>query len=79
MDFRPGDLVIKNTGGNKMKIISCQDEKVECAWFTETYHESTFNQNDLVHFGQYKSILVKEKREDLINQILNETIQNNNK
>jgi uncharacterized protein YodC (DUF2158 family) len=75
MKFKPGDLVIKSTGGNKMKIISCQDTSVDCAWFTETYHESTFDECELVPINQYQTILLTEKREDLIDQILNETYE----
>ena len=74
MNFKPGDLVIKSTGGNKMKIISCSNDQVDCVWFTEKYNESTFNKKDLIPFSQYGSVLVTEKRDDLINQILNETI-----
>ena len=76
MKFRPGDLVIKNTGGNKMRIISCESSNVECVWFTESYHESSFKEEELIPFNQYKSVLITEKRDDLIDQILNETIHN---
>ena len=34
MRFKPGDLVIKNTGGNKMRIISYDGSTVECGWIT---------------------------------------------
>ena len=44
MKFKPGDLVIKNTGGNKMRIISYNTEGVECGWITESYHEETFDE-----------------------------------
>jgi uncharacterized protein YodC (DUF2158 family) len=71
MKFKPGDLVIKNTGGNKMKIISYNNEGVECGWITESYHEKTFDEKELIPFNQYESILILEKRDDLINQILN--------
>lgn len=70
MKFKPGDLVIKNTGGNKMRILSCDNDKVECGWFTESYHESTFEENDLIPYNQYQNVLLTEKRDDLINQIL---------
>ena len=70
MKFKPGDLVIKNTGGNKMRILSCEGSKVECGWFTESYHQSSFNEKDLVPYSQYHTILLTEKREDLINQLL---------
>ena len=77
MKFKPGDLVIKNPGGNKMRILSYVNNKVECGWFTESYHESVFNEQDLVPYNQYQTILLTEKRDDLISQILNETIQSN--
>lgn len=70
MFFKPGDLVIKNTGGNKMTIISCDNNKIECGWFTEKYHESTFEKNDLIPFSQYERVIKVEKRNDLIGQIL---------
>jgi uncharacterized protein YodC (DUF2158 family) len=70
MKFKPGDLVIKNTGGNKMRILSCVNNKIECGWFTESYHESLFDEKDLIPYNQYQKILLTEKREDLINQIL---------
>lgn len=72
MKFRPGDLVIKNTGGNKMRILSYNSDGVECGWFTEKYHQKTFKEEDLVPISQYSTILLTEKRHDLINQILNE-------
>lgn len=70
MKFKPGDLVIKNTGGNKMRILSCEGSVVECGWFTESYHQSSFNEKDLIPYSQYRNILISEKRDDLINQIL---------
>ena len=47
MKFRPGDLVIKNTGGNKMRIISYDKSGVQCGWITEVYHEDFFNEEEL--------------------------------
>jgi uncharacterized protein YodC (DUF2158 family) len=70
MRFKPGDLVIKNTGGNKMRIISYNNEGVECGWITESYHEQTFDEKELIPLNQYQSVLKTEKRDDLINQIL---------
>ena len=70
MFFKPGDRVIKNTGGNKMTIISCTDETANCVWITENFHESTFNVKELLPLNQYDKIRRGEKREDLINQLL---------
>ena len=70
MSFKKGDLVIKNTGGNKMCILSRDNNKIECGWFTERYHESIFEEKDLIPFSQYQGIIKTEKRNDLISQIL---------
>lgn len=70
MFFNPGDRVIKNTGGNKMTIVSCNDEVANCVWYTESYNESTFRIKDLLPLNQYDKIKKVEKREDLISQIL---------
>ncbi len=70
MIFKPGDLVIKYTGGNKMRILSCENNKIECGWFTESYHESTFEEKELVYFNQFDKIMIFEKRDELISQIL---------
>lgn len=73
MKFKPGDLVIKSTGGNKMKIISPNsDGGYDCGWVTEKYHEQSFSEDDLIPLSQYKSSLINEKRDDLINQILSQ-------
>jgi len=70
MFLKPGDRVIKNTGGNKMTVISCTDEFANCVWYTENYHESTFKIKDLLPLNQYDRIKKLEKRDDLISQIL---------
>ena len=73
MKFKPGDLVIRNTGGNKMRIISYNNTNdVECGWITESYHQQSFDEDDLIPLSQYKTVLLTEKRDDLINQLLNE-------
>jgi uncharacterized protein YodC (DUF2158 family) len=72
MKFKPGDLVIKNTGGNKMRILECSDDgKVNCVWATESLHNGTFDEKDLVYINEYNQIIMLEKRDDLINKIIN--------
>jgi uncharacterized protein YodC (DUF2158 family) len=66
-----GDLVIKNTGGNKMKVISISNGIAECAWIAESFNQGNFNVNDLLPISQYKNLFKEEKREDVINLILN--------
>lgn len=70
MKFNPGDLVIKSSGGNKMKVVSFNGNGYDCGWFTEKYHEEFFNEEELVSISQYKSSLMNEKRDDLIKKIL---------
>ena len=70
MFFNPGDRVIKNTGGNKMTVVSCSGEFANCVWYTENYNESTFKIKDLIPLNQYDKIKKTEKRDDLISQIL---------
>jgi uncharacterized protein YodC (DUF2158 family) len=72
MKFKPGDMVIKNTGGNKMTISDKLSEGVyKCLWFVESkLNESTFNEEDIVTLIEWKRLLKKEEREYKINQIL---------
>jgi uncharacterized protein YodC (DUF2158 family) len=71
MKFKPGDLVIKNTGGNKMRVVECKEDGLcDCVWATENLHEGLFNEEDLVSINDYKSVILTEKRDDLINKIL---------
>ena len=71
MKFKPGDLVIKNTGGNKMRIMECKDNGlVDCVWATEDIHEGLFNEEDLISINDYNNVMRTEKRDDLINKIL---------
>ena len=78
MKFKPGDLVIKNTGGNKMRILECKDDgTVDCVWATDDLHEGLFSEDDLVSVRDYNNItIIKEKREDLINAILDNNLKN---
>jgi len=73
MRFKPGDLVIKISGGNKMRVVDYIDDvTVDCIWATEDIHEANFNENDLVPISEYKLMLITEQRDDLIDNILNE-------
>ena len=70
MRFKPGDTVIKMTGGNKMKIIGYTNLGISCAWITEHYNEETFTEDELVLVSEYKSLLNNYRRDDAINKIL---------
>lgn len=72
MKFKPGDLVIKNTGGNKMRILEYKENgMVSCVWATEILNSGVFEEGDLVTLNEYKtSLIVTEKRLDIIKSIL---------
>ncbi len=72
--FRIGDIVIKVTGGNKMRISEAADNKYNCIWFVEsTMHEKIFDEDEIVTLDEYKEKYIKiEEREDKINQIFKE-------
>jgi uncharacterized protein YodC (DUF2158 family) len=65
-----GDLVIKNTGGNKMKVVSIQGDKVECAWITEFFNQGLFDIQELLPYSEYGKLFQEEKRNDKIQTIL---------
>jgi len=68
--IRVGDLVIKNTGGNKMRVISISSGIAECAWITESFNQGIFPVQDLVPLSDYKNLFKEEKRNDKIQSIL---------
>ena len=71
MKFNPGDLVIKNTGGNKMRILGYDDDGlVDCIWATDIIQEGHFKEEDLASIDDYKDVIKHEKRDDIINNIL---------
>ena len=65
-----GEIVIKNTGGNKMRVISISDGVAECVWMTESFNQSYFNLNDLVPISQYGTIFKDQYREEKIDKLL---------
>lgn len=65
-----GEIVIKNTGGNKMRVISIENGIAECAWFTDSFNQGNFNINELVPISEYGTIFKEEKRNDKIQTIL---------
>lgn len=72
MKFKPGDIVIKTTGGNKMTIFDkVSDGVYKCLWFVESScKESVFNEDEIVTIPEWKRLLKTEEREDKINQLL---------
>ena len=71
MRFKCGDIVIKNTGGNKMTISDRVVDGYKCLWFVEnSLNEKIFKEDEIVTLNEYKRFLKTEEREDKINQIL---------
>ena len=73
MKFKPGDIVIKTTGGNKMTIFDCLSQGIyKCIWLVESnLRESTFNEDDIVFLDDYRRFLKTEERDDKINKLFN--------
>ena len=71
MKFKPGDIVIKTTGGNKMTVFDKISEGVyKCLWFVgSSYNESIFNEDEIVSIPEWKNLLKIEERDDKINKI----------
>lgn len=72
MKYKPGDIVIKTTGGNKMTISDkVSDGVYRCLWFVESScKESVFKEEEIVTISEWKKLLKTEEREDKINQLL---------
>lgn len=71
MSFKIGDIVIKNTGGNKMTIHEKVNSGYMCFWFSENkLNERFFTEEEIVTLKEYERLLKTEEREDKINQLL---------
>jgi uncharacterized protein YodC (DUF2158 family) len=70
--YKPGDIVIKTTGGNKMRVFDrVSDGVYKCLWFVESScNESVFKEEEIVTLTEYKRFLKTEEREDKIKQLL---------
>ena len=72
MKYKPGDVVIKTTGGNKMTVFDKVNDSYKCLWFVESsMNESEFKEEEIVSLNEYKRFLKTEEREDKINQLIN--------
>jgi uncharacterized protein YodC (DUF2158 family) len=72
MKYKPGDVVIKTTGGNKMTVFDKVNDSYKCLWYVESsMNESEFKEEEIVTLNEYKRFLKTEEREDKINQLLN--------
>lgn len=66
--FKVGDIVIRKTGGNKMRIMEISDNYILCGWICELYIEQKFNLNELTF---YESYVRSGERLSIIDEILN--------
>ncbi len=71
MKFKPGDIVIKSNGGNKMTIFDrLSDNLYRCIWFVgSSYNESTFTEDQIVSIPEWRKLIKSEERDDKINQL----------
>lgn len=74
MKYKPGDVVIKTTGGNKMTITQEYKNGLEyyykCYWFVGSdLHEELFREDDIITLEDYKRYLKIEERDDKLNQL----------
>ena len=68
--IKVGDLVIKNTGGNKMRVISIVNGIAECAWLTESFNQKCFKVSELVPISQSKILFKGLHRDEIIDILL---------
>lgn len=68
--IKVGDLVIKDTGGNKMKVISIIDGIAECVWLTEKFNQGYFQIINLIPISESQTLFKNYYRQEKINQIL---------
>ncbi len=68
--IKVGDLVIRNTGGNKMRVLSIHESKAECVWITERFNQDYFDVDELLPISDYKTLFKNEKRADKLNVLL---------
>jgi len=66
MRFKPGDKVIKITGGNKMIVTEVSEGRVTCMWATEEVHIIDIPESDLMTVDNYELTF---NREDRINEL----------
>ena len=66
-----GEIVIKNTGGNKMRVICISNGVAECVWFTDCFNQGNFSIGELVPISQYATIFKDQYREEKIDKLLN--------
>ena len=71
--LKPGDVVIKTTGGNKMTIYSIENGIYTCFWFIDDKMiECNFKENEIVTLDDYTSKYLKiEERDDKLKKLFN--------
>ena len=68
--IKVGDLVIKSTGGNKMRVITITNGIAECIWITDKLNSDHFDIKDLREFCEYKSLFINHYRQEKIDRLL---------
>lgn len=69
--FFPGDMVIKVSGGNKMRVTDAAGGMVSCIWATDSIHSGVFHERELMRVDRYEEGLVRQsERQGRIDQAL---------
>jgi uncharacterized protein YodC (DUF2158 family) len=69
--IKPGDIVIKKTGGNKMLAYENKSGIVSCCWCVgeESCFNEFFREEDLVLIDDFEKIMKMEERQDRIESL----------
>ncbi len=69
--IKPGDIVIKKTGGNKMLAYENKGGTVSCCWCVgdESCFNKDFREEDLVLTEDFEKIMKVEERQDRIESL----------
>ncbi len=69
--YKPGDMVIKSSGGNKMRVTEVQNGMVTCIWATDVIQTGVFLESDLMPVEVFEKMVTQQhERQDKINQLL---------
>lgn len=66
--LKPLDIVITHGGGNKMRVVYTEGNKVKCEWINGTYFDSIFDVDEVILYEDYMTAL---NRTNTINDIIN--------
>lgn len=54
--FKPGDMVIRVDGGNKMRVTESDGGRVTCIWATDVIQTDVFSETELLPVHQFQEL-----------------------